>query len=316
MARWNRKDWAGQKYGKLTFVRPTDQKRWNCIIWEALCDCGQITTVVPFDATTGNITSCGCVGRETAIKNGLSARQHLPHITSARAIWRSRYKDGDINFETFYQLSQENCYYCGRLPSRSYNRIEKDTSDVQKELGTFTYNGLDRIDSNRGHTLDNVVPCCATCNLMKGKLPHHEFLSHVMRIHDNKLHITKDVVMPAAIGNRRYHPIVSSARHVWKGAYDDGLDFDTFYNLSQQDCYYCGIGPSNSYKISRDRRISQYQMDNGIFIYNGLDRVDSSKGHTPDNVVPCCWDCNRMKGTLSLSDFISHIEMIAQHIMG
>lgn len=32
------------------------------------------------------------------------------------------------------------------------------------------------------------------------------------------------------------------------------------------------------------------------YTYNGVDRLDSSMGYTPDNCVPCCWECNNMKG--------------------
>jgi hypothetical protein len=28
----------------------------------------------------------------------------------------------------------------------------------------------------------------------------------------------------------------------------------------------------------------------------GLDRIDNTKGYTPDNVIPCCTDCNRGRG--------------------
>jgi len=36
----------------------------------------------------------------------------------------------------------------------------------------------------------------------------------------------------------------------------------------------------------------------------GIDRKDSSKGYTLKNVVPCCWECNRIK-----SDQLSYKEM-------
>ncbi len=29
---------------------------------------------------------------------------------------------------------------------------------------------------------------------------------------------------------------------------------------------------------------------------HGLDRKNSAKGHEANNVVPCCWKCNRIKG--------------------
>lgn len=38
-----------------------------------------------------------------------------------------------------------------------------------------TYNiGLDRIDNSKGHTLDNVVPCCYECNVARGNNFTHE----------------------------------------------------------------------------------------------------------------------------------------------
>lgn len=36
----------------------------------------------------------------------------------------------------------------------------------------------------------------------------------------------------------------------------------------------------------------------------GLDRKDSDKGYTPDNVVPCCADCNVKKSTKPYEQFI------------
>lgn len=36
--------------------------------------------------------------------------------------------------------------------------------------------GLDRIDSSAGYTVENVVPCCTDCNLIRGdKMTHTEF---------------------------------------------------------------------------------------------------------------------------------------------
>ncbi|AGO83900.1 hypothetical protein psal_cds_299 [Pandoravirus salinus] len=37
---------------------------------------------------------------------------------------------------------------------------------------------------------------------------------------------------------------------------------------------------------------------------SGLDRVDNGDGYRRSNVVACCWDCNRMKGTATAHDFV------------
>ena len=41
-----------------------------------------------------------------------------------------------------------------------------------------------------------------------------------------------------------------------------------------------------------------------------LDRVNSSLPYKITNVVPCCFLCNSMKGSLSLNTFLGHITRI------
>lgn len=47
---------------------------------------------------------------------------------------------------------------------------------------------------------------------------------------------------------------------------------------------------------------------------NGIDRVDSSKGYVPENVVPCCAMCNMMKNNYSLETFRTHVTKIYKHM--
>ena len=47
---------------------------------------------------------------------------------------------------------------------------------------------------------------------------------------------------------------------------------------------------------------------------NGIDRLDSSKSYTTENCVPCCKDCNYMKGTYDPKTFIERAKKIAQCI--
>jgi hypothetical protein len=45
----------------------------------------------------------------------------------------------------------------------------------------------------------------------------------------------------------------------------------------------------------------------------GLDRVNSRLGYVIDNLVPCCYPCNRMKSNLTRDQFKSHISKIYQN---
>lgn len=42
----------------------------------------------------------------------------------------------------------------------------------------------------------------------------------------------------------------------------------------------------------------------------GVDRKDNTIGYQIDNCVPCCYQCNRMKGKLSVAEFMGHINKI------
>lgn len=91
-------------------------------------------------------------------------------LLHAKAVWKSCYTDG-CSFEDFVELSQMKCHYCGSPPTN------KDRD--------FTYNGLDRVDNFKDHSLSNVVPCCGKCNFMKGQLSYNDFINQIKKIYRN-----------------------------------------------------------------------------------------------------------------------------------
>lgn len=69
--------------------------------------------------------------------------------------------------------------------------------------------------------------------------------------------------------------------------------------LFSQPCVYCGVSRSNKGRNS--------------FRYNGIDRVDNTRGYEQENVVPCCKFCNKAKGTMSEVEFKAWISRVYQH---
>ena len=49
------------------------------------------------------------------------------------------------------------------------------------------------------------------------------------------------------------------------------------------------------------------------YSYNGIDRKDNTRGYEPDNCLPCCGLCNRMKSALSYGDFMDWIGRVINH---
>jgi hypothetical protein len=186
--RKERKDFTGKKCGHLTFIRPTDKKSCRAVVWELRCDCGSTVQRAPYNVLRSTNQSCG----KKCEYHIPTARKYDPVVSSARYRWRPIYSK-DIDFETFFKLSQLPCDYCGILQYRTTNYANSkiksggNPSPMQIKNGDFTYNGLDRIDSTKGHTLDNVVPCCWPCNWAKSNRTREEFLAHIRMIFNHSL---------------------------------------------------------------------------------------------------------------------------------
>lgn len=82
------------------------------------------------------------------------------------------------------------------------------------------------------------------------------------------------------------------------------LNEKIFINIINKNCFYCNKKPSSIYKN---------YFNNGDYIYNGIDRIDSSKGYTEDNTVTCCGTCNTMKMALGQEEFLNHIKRIYEY---
>jgi hypothetical protein len=80
---------------------------------------------------------------------------------SYRALAKIRNIKFDITYDEFSTFWQQPCSYCG---------------------GEIKTVGLDRVDSNKGYFIDNVVSCCITCNKMKMALSSNDFINHIKKI--------------------------------------------------------------------------------------------------------------------------------------
>lgn len=80
---------------------------------------------------------------------------------------------------------------------------------------------------------------------------------------------------------KRYHTLLAQARRRGLSVL---LTLEEHALLLEKPCHYCNH-PLNS---------------SGC----GVDRKDSMQAYTPDNVVPCCWPCNQIKGILTYREML------------
>lgn len=101
------------------------------------------------------------------------------------------------------------------------------------------------------------------------------------------------------------NPSDRTALIVYKNHYNDGdISIEEFKILSNKNCFYCNIKPSNIRNSAlTDPKALKERANLYEFIYNGLDRIDSLKPHNKDNVVTCCKWCNFAKQNSNIIDF-------------
>jgi len=163
-------------------------------------------------------------------------------------------------------MTDMQCEYCGIEP-----------------IYTVMRNGIDRMDSSKGYELDNCVPCCHMCNMMKGEVDPLTFVercAHVSYVNGGP---GKIAYFWSCVNKMLYSQYKWSV--VNRGDVFD-LTKNEYEDLRAQNCIYC-------HRPSNDKH------------FNGIDRMDSSKGYELGNCVSCCRDCNMMKRSYSVNDFIN-----------
>ena len=174
--------------------------------------------------------------------------------------------------EEIMDMTDMPCVYC-----------DKETIDAVKR------NGIDRLDSSIGYVLDNCVSCCQMCNMMKGQVDPWTFVercAHISYINGGSGDITEHWTQVSKKTYVKYKNRVIKAGKVFE------LTKEEFENICLQDCKYC-------------QRLSTTTH------HNGIDRVEPKVGYILSNCIPCCFDCNIMKASFSVDEFISQAIIIA-----
>jgi hypothetical protein len=294
-----RNEYINKKYNKLLILsinKIKTEKHKVCYV-DCECDCGTITVLKLSSLKNNHRTSCGC-----------KYKIYKSEDAASRYVFRDNYNDGDLTFEQFLLLSQKKCHYCGNIPN---------TVKIACKI-KFIYNGLDRVDSKQKHNLKNCVPCCILCNRMKNNKNYNIFLNWIKKIYHFQFvpkrinEINFNFNLSNEFKNKfDFHPMLQSVKWIWKTTYKKELDFNIFLFLSQQNCFYCDDKPLNNYNAAKAKKNSHsFRVNNGNFIYNGLDRINNNLDHSYENVVSCCKQCNLAKSDSKIDFFYNHIKKI------
>ncbi len=94
------------QFGRLIVISKTDKRQNRKVVWECLCECGNIIYAVGGNLLNGSIKSCGCLQREIAQQkfNDLTGRRfgklYVMHMIDQRdntfIMWKCRCDCGNI----------------------------------------------------------------------------------------------------------------------------------------------------------------------------------------------------------------------------
>lgn len=170
-------DLTGQRFSRwlvLGYSHTKWYKRGCHIYWKCKCGCRTIKSIYGTTLRNGSSKSCGCYHNDLRRLEKGEAAFHKVY-QKYRSSAKKRKLIFTLSIDEFKFLTKQNCYYCGVEP------VNVGSSD-KRTYGTYTYNGVDRVDSTKGYEIDNVVACCSVCNFAKGRNTIEQFMEWVDRI--------------------------------------------------------------------------------------------------------------------------------------
>lgn len=110
-------DMTGQRFGMLTVLRPSDQKK---SYWVCQCDCGAIKECHPSNLRSGNTRSCGC---STKIRTDLTGERFgkltvLQESAQQEGMWLCQCDCGKITEVSTNNLRRGHTKSCGCIRGR------------------------------------------------------------------------------------------------------------------------------------------------------------------------------------------------------
>lgn len=173
-----------QKFGKLTVLNEHSKTRNGHERYTCLCDCGNICNILKTHLRQGNTISCGCTipkGKEKSNWTGvgeISGNFWYSHIVRSANGSKGRKKIIlSITKEEAWQLFLKQNRKC------ALSGIEL-TFPIKSKDRSYTAS-LDRIDSSKGYTLDNVQWVHKDINIMKNKFNQTHFINFCKLIAQN-----------------------------------------------------------------------------------------------------------------------------------
>lgn len=182
---------------------------------------------------------------------------------------KSSFKNCELTVMEAFDLMIKDCYYCGDIAL-----------------------SIDRLDSDKDHSLDNCVGCCINCNKSKGAVDPITFI--LQAVYRTTFEYPED-------DNIWYEMKTKPNALTYKtNAGKQGKPYDLtkehFEALIIDTCKYCHRSPKP-----------------GAFF--GIDKTDPNGGYDTQNCVTACTSCNWAKWDQNIDEFVSRDRRITDRYL-
>lgn len=190
---------VGKTFNYITVVSLSETRdNQGNILWNCVCDCGKELKVRTYNLKC-TIKSCGC--KTETKKKDMALNQK--YATYKRDVLK-RGLEWNLSHDEFNDMIQKKCYYCNSDPILWSPYLTKDNNirkSYSNKMNNYSYmyetrikiNGIDRLNSKIGYNINNCVPCCTKCNIMKNAYTENDFLLQIKKIYEFKILNTKEL---------------------------------------------------------------------------------------------------------------------------
>jgi hypothetical protein len=173
-----RKNEIGNKFGKLLVIGKSERKTSSgSSFWLCECECGQIKEIAGATLRNGQTKSCGC--NNGGESNPETGRKKL--FNSLKNNAKSRNLIFELDYDTFVEITKQNCYLCGDEPNDKHYGYTRRRYSKNND-NWVVCNSIDRLDNTIGYTKDNSKPCCFMCNRIKSDFSIEDLIVKLEKI--------------------------------------------------------------------------------------------------------------------------------------
>lgn len=288
---------CGFENNKLTAIEVVGKTKSGNLIWNCKCICGKYTQVNAAFLKSGKIKSCGCARKEVDRSYLITSGKEHPswrgcgnlsadRVGCIRRNAKSRKIEFNLDIKYLWSLYEKQNKKCA-------------LSGIDIIFGVNE--ALDRKDPIIGYIENNVWWIDRTLNFMKYTYTVEEFLI-VCKLVCNPLTDHSHFYEQKNIHKSVFTKILYSAK---KRNINFSIKESNIIELYNKQNGLCAITGKQLYLPQTYKEFKTTQIS--------LDRINSSKPYTKENIQWICKDINMSKGKIDLDEYKNNCELILKY---